>query len=522
MRILKHLLFLITISCSALAQFPQNGLVLHLDSSQLDTIEFDRSGKVLHWIDLSGNGNDATAETPNAPVLIKKAIHEKDAIRFSGSEWLSIPQLSENASGYSIFIVYQRTEGQASDSTWQRLISSTNAEHPNDTKEPAFHLTPGESGGARELQISYDLFRSDLHEPMTLGARHDNKTTNFRGDIAEVLIYDRSFIVFEPIEAIQNYLYKKWGITPNSANDWTHKGPLPDNLPERINGDFPLSDQSNSGMWKPYEAMWDEFNDNALDESKWWDHNPRWYGRAPSRYLGRNVAVSDGMLQLTMSKDTSIPEERLYRNNTVYKDYIAASVVSKDAINYGYFEIRAKPMPSAASSAWWFTANSYDKQEKKGQRLEIDVFEIGAKAKNKEYSYNMNLHSFKSAKEAKHYSIGGTWKAEEKLMDRFWIFGLEWTQDEIVYYVDGYPVRRVKNDRWHGPQYMIFDTETMVNWLGMPEDSDLPSIFLVDYVRSWTNLETENDWSERYEIDEGRGRSRITDYVRSMDLPSDD
>ncbi len=249
----------------------------------------------------------------------------------------------------------------------------------------------------------------------------------------------------------------------------------------RVNNKYPLSDQTNTQHWQRFEPMSDEFNNTTLNSSKWWDHNPRWYGRAPSRHLSRNVKVADGFLQLTMSKDTSLPVEYLYNNHAEYRDYVSASIVSKEAINYGYFE-------------------------------------IGAKAKGKEYSYNMNLHSFKSDKEPKHYSLGSSWKAEKTLIDRFWTFGLEWTEKEIIYYVDGYPVRRVRNDRWHGPQYMIFDTETMIDWLSTPQDNDLPSTFQIDYVRSWKHVDTENDWSKRYELIKNDGNSSITNYVRSMDL----
>ena len=32
---------------------------------------------------------------------------------------------------------------------------------------------------------------------------------------------------------------------------------------------------------------------------------------------------------------------------------------------------------------------------------------------------------------------------------------------------------------------LIFDSETMPTWLGMPDDKDLPSTFSVEYVRTW-------------------------------------
>ena len=32
----------------------------------------------------------------------------------------------------------------------------------------------------------------------------------------------------------------------------------------------------------------------------------------------------------------------------------------------------------------------------------------------------------------------------------------------------------IANTHWHTPEYMLFDTETMGDWLGMPRDEDLP------------------------------------------------
>jgi len=32
---------------------------------------------------------------------------------------------------------------------------------------------------------------------------------------------------------------------------------------------------------------------------------------------------------------------------------------------------------------------------------------------------------------------------------------------------------------------LIFDSETMPEWMGMPNDEDLPSPFSVEYVRAW-------------------------------------
>ena len=46
-------------------------------------------------------------------------------------------------------------------------------------------------------------------------------------------------------------------------------------------------------------------------------------------------------------------------------------------------------------------------------------------------------------------------------------------------------MRKGTSTHWHQPLYMIFDSETMPDWLGMPVDSDLPSTYSVEYVRAW-------------------------------------
>jgi hypothetical protein len=53
------------------------------------------------------------------------------------------------------------------------------------------------------------------------------------------------------------------------------------------------------------------------------------------------------------------------------------------------------------------------------------------------------------------------------------------------HYFDGVLVRTVANTMWHQPLFLIFDSETMPDWFGMPADADLPSTFSIEYVRAW-------------------------------------
>ena len=76
-------------------------------------------------------------------------------------------------------------------------------------------------------------------------------------------------------------------------------------------------------------------------------------------------------------------------------------------------------------------------------------------------------------------------EAPWRFADDYHVYGFDWGKDELKFYVDGVLVRSVENTHWHQPLYLIFDSETMPEWFGMPDDKDLPSTFSVEYVRAW-------------------------------------
>jgi beta-glucanase (GH16 family) len=256
---------------------------------------------------------------------------------------------------------------------------------------------------------------------------------------------------------------------------WNRTGPLGE-TPEHVTDEYPLSDQDNKGGWVKFEPMSDEFDGDGLDMEKWNLGLAPWRGRQPGLFSDKNVTVSDGKLHLTMRKE-QVPEKF---EKLGYKDYTSAALHTKAKTAYGYFEAKAKPMNSAGSSSFWFKRDATP-----GWNTEIDVFEIGGKAPGFEHKVNMNVHVFKTPQEDEHWSVGGKWIAPWRLADDYHVYGLEWTPEEIRYFVDGVVVRTVENTHWHQPLSLIFDSETMPNWFGMPEDEDLPSTFSVEYVRAW-------------------------------------
>ena len=260
---------------------------------------------------------------------------------------------------------------------------------------------------------------------------------------------------------------------PNKV--WTREGPLGP-TPKHVSDAFPLSDQSNSGRWVKYEPMSDEFDGRELDRSKWTDDTAWWKGRQPALFSPKNVTLADGKLCLTMRKEkTPAAEEK-----SGYHDYTSATLHSKERTAYGYFEVKAKPMPSGGSSSFWF-----QKGASPDPTTEIDVFEIGGKAKGFERKYNMTVHVTDIPPGAKHWQVGRAWLAPWPLIDDYHVYGLQWDKDELKYFVDGVVVHTVENTHWHYPLYLTFDSETMPEWFGMPDDKDLPSTFRVEYVRAW-------------------------------------
>lgn len=241
------------------------------------------------------------------------------------------------------------------------------------------------------------------------------------------------------------------------------------------NSRYPLSDQANHGGWVRYEPMWDEFDGRSLDPSKWTDHNPEWKGRQPAFFNPKNVTVSQGALHLTMR--TEEPPQGLSAEG--YHDFSSAAVQSTGTVLYGYFEVKAKPMRSHGSSAFWFYKNTPENW------TEIDVFEIGGGAPGFERKDHMTVHFWHSPTEKTHWQVGGVWQSDRDLSDGYRVYGLEWTPKELSFYVDGVLVRRGPNTHWHQPLTMNFDSETMPDWFGLPTKGELPTTFSIDYVRSW-------------------------------------
>ncbi|MBI4978963.1 MAG: family 16 glycosylhydrolase [Spirochaetes bacterium] len=490
-QILKAVLMtsMLTVVTASPADIPsQTGLVLWLDASDGASVTAESGDTV--WKDKSPDRRTLSVCGKSKPSLVADAMNGKGVIRFDGNGGFLVNTVRGVKGPANVFIVSRRLKDQTDAPKWQRLVSSWDGVNA-DNKAPNFCVTGDKDGNtnAYGTVVYYRMLNDVVLGTIGIGANGNGSQQYFSGDIAEVLIYDRAFLTDEESRTIIKYLGEKWGAEVPPAAGWTRQGPLGE-TPKRVTDAFPLSDQTNTGGWTRHVPMCDEFNDDALDRSKWIDSMLWWQGRQPAWFSPSNVTVKDGMLNLTFRKEEP-PAQYAAKG---YSNYTSACVMTKKGANilYGYFEIRSRAMASAGSSAFWLQCAGWDnpKLTSGNNGWEIDVFELGGKAPGFEKKYNMNLHANRNTPEGKqHWSAGDSWISPFNFIDDFHTYGLLWGKKNIEYYVDGVLVRRVPNSCWHYPMYLIFDSEAMFSWLGVPKDEDLPSTFSIDYVRTWVRAE---------------------------------
>ena len=235
--------------------------------------------------------------------------------------------------------------------------------------------------------------------------------------------------------------------------------------------------------WVYNELISDEFDGEVIDTVKWYDYNPTWKGRQPSLFRPENVRVTEGKLFLTGRREEvkDAPEG--------YHTFTSAAVQSRHKVLYGFFEIKFRPMKSALSSAFWLYTQDSVKQE------EIDIFEICGRHDTDSlypHTYFATSHYIVKEKDLQ-ISDHVAYRTEQEWADMTNIAGLEWSRDSIKWYVNGKLIRSRKNDFWHSPETINFDSEAFPSWWGLPGETDEGGDFVIDYFRYWTHPQTQEE-----------------------------
>lgn len=294
---------------------------------------------------------------------------------------------------------------------------------------------------------------------------------------------------------------------------------------------LPFSDPENKGGWTYNAVVSDEFNAATLDEDRWFvvgkfkDGKPQyvhpdypnkwvWKGRAPSQFSGRNYRLEDGILKLETRWEPDFPftdeiRKPVFGEALPHENITTPCLISRKPFKYGYVEIRSKAADAEITSSFWSM----------GPGVEIDFFEMfgDGREAGKEHLDRQLWWSIRDWKNLK----GKPSYTEKRDMgfrgaDDFHIYGFDWSEHGIKYYIDGKLISSVtpeqvtewakKNrevdDDYNGyiatqPINLWLDMETFP-WNGMPDSKDdleqnSPEHlkydgkvdFEVDYIRVW-------------------------------------
>lgn len=255
-----------------------------------------------------------------------------------------------------------------------------------------------------------------------------------------------------------------------------------------------------------YHIVWqDEFDTN--DFSQYWFENWGGGGNGEIQYYCANGVHTDGTRTAEISNGTlKISAHKVRRFNLKGKkyEYVSARINTYECWQYGYIEMRAK-MPTVAGCwpAFWMLPDynvypSYvrDTNQGAGAGGEIDIVEFVPNDGNISY---FSAHSYNVTGEAGRetvYSNGGGYCQSTILNnpEEWHTYGMLWTENEIIGYLDGYPYFFAvdgsgKNDAinpdwgFDKPYYIKLNLALGGGWGGSIDPNFTSATFEIDYIR---------------------------------------
>ncbi len=226
-------------------------------------------------------------------------------------------------------------------------------------------------------------------------------------------------------------------------------------------------------------VMYDEFEGNSLNTDIWK------YRGSGSRRNGFNaesqVTVKDGTMTITGE----------YLTDGEYGEGWYAGMISlREKYTRGYFEIRCICNKDTAFwSAFWIQADHpYEAEYSKGGvgGAEIDIFEAMSYDDPIPNAVTSTIHcaGVDGVQEGFQSANLGTFKANN-IYEEFNTYGLEWTEDEYIFYINGVETTRSSfgNGTSEVPEEVIISLEIPSEGLERFDKETYKTEFIVDYVK---------------------------------------
>ena len=248
----------------------------------------------------------------------------------------------------------------------------------------------------------------------------------------------------------------------------------------------------------PYQTDWDTvFVDNFDDVSSldnWTPkENPRGHQLCLFQDSVRNISINTTEEKLYI---TPVKENVIYSlwggNYQKQYYYTSGELISNAEFRFGYFEIRCKmPTFKGAHPAFWLLSDPQVVGDKV-DALELDIFEAASSniMETRRNSFTVNYMQY--INESRDNGLGFFVNNDEptnSLSDKFYTYALEWTPNELTYYLDNRIIYRVPIDTNNSasiiknmyPCHIRICTE--IDWWNPPNEDTQLEPFIIDYIR---------------------------------------
>jgi beta-glucanase (GH16 family) len=239
-----------------------------------------------------------------------------------------------------------------------------------------------------------------------------------------------------------------------------------------------------------YQLTWaDEFNGTKLDLTKW---NYRYPGPREGTIVSPKSVSLDGQGHLQISTKTI--------DNQLHVGMIGTQNTFQQ--KYGYFEARIKfEEQQGHHGAFWLQSPTYGQylNDPGKSGAEIDIAEYfgdnrwdrGAGTAVHWNGYGSGQLQTASVKPNLNPILGPFKPGKSpELSDDFHIFGVNWTEQEYVFTIDGHETFRTRNGLSHVPQYMVLSLLSSGWERSRLNVNALPDSMYVDYVRVYEPRKT--------------------------------
>jgi serralysin len=195
---------------------------------------------------------------------------------------------------------------------------------------------------------------------------------------------------------------------------------------------------------------------------------------SPIKPLGVNpFSLRDGALEITAIPTPPALQElvdRRYLSGMISTDWFFAQ-------RYGYFEMRARlPGGQGVWPAFWLVAKTQQEHQ------EIDVMEaVGWETAH----IYLSTHLRPSRGKGIHVRAGS---AGFDYTAASHSYGLEWTPDDLIFYIDDRETTRTDGRPFRDapPMYMIANLGVGGDWAGTPDsDTSFPAVMRIDHIRAY-------------------------------------